>query len=36
MVESISRRRVLAGATNIIGAGTLLSGLPLRAFAQAP
>jgi basic membrane protein A len=36
MGESISRRRVLAGATNIIGAGTLLSGLPLRAFAQAP
>ena len=36
MAELISRRRVLAEATNIIGAGTLLSGLPLRAFAQAP
>src|SRR5436305_11227260 len=36
MVEFISRRRVLAGAANIIGAGSLLSGLPLRAFAQGP
>src|SRR5262245_2745954 len=36
MTRLISRRRVLVGASNVVGAGTLLAGLPLRAFAQAP
>ena len=36
MTGLISRRHVLAGTANIIGAGTLLSQLPTRAWAQAP
>src|SRR5262244_1395335 len=35
MAEGISRRRLLAEATNIVGAGALLAGLPVRALAQA-
>jgi hypothetical protein len=36
MIRPISRRDVLAGAGNIVAAGTLLSTLPPRAFAQTP
>lgn len=36
MTGLISRRRVLAGTANIMGAGTLLSGLPGRVLAQGP
>ena len=36
MTKLISRRRVLAGATNVVGAGTLLLGRPLHGLAQTP
>ena len=36
MTKLISRRRVLAGASNVVGAGTLLLGRPLHALAQTP
>jgi basic membrane protein A and related proteins len=36
MTKLISRRRVLAGATNVVGAGTLVLGRPLRGLAQTP
>src|SRR5215467_7455688 len=34
MTKQISRRRMLAGASNIVGAGTLLALLPRRSLAQ--
>src|SRR6476620_8804817 len=36
MTKLISRRRVLAGATNVVGSGTLLLGWPPRGLAQTP